>query len=167
MRNKGRLLVWGCVMTLTVLCAAAGERPAFAESAESLKARAAEMKESEPLRKTMSDGRARMAAVAASAMEASAQGDDRGPANPTLDYNRSGKKVANFPHHAHQDKLKDCKACHHAAVAGAAFSACAKCHGAAASGAKPKIQDAYHAQCKDCHKKTSGPTACAGCHNRT
>ncbi|HTP64901.1 MAG TPA: cytochrome c7 [Geobacteraceae bacterium] len=58
-----------------------------------------------------------------------------------------------FNHKAHQDKLKDCKACH-AADAGGKIEGFGK--------------DWAHKTCKGCHQdKGAGPTNCGGCHKKS
>lgn len=66
-----------------------------------------------------------------------------------------------FPHAAHQDVVSDCTECHHKGVDA---GACTSCHGVDA--AAPKAKDAFHTQCKGCHKETAGPTGCKDCHKR-
>ena len=95
----------------------------------------------------------------------SAFATDKGPANPTLDFNGKSKKVANFPHHEHQTRLGDCKTCHHKSD-GSTHRACKSCH-QGKKGDAPAIKSAYHKNCKGCHKKgKKGPTKCNGCHKR-
>ncbi|MBI5788014.1 MAG: cytochrome c3 family protein [Candidatus Schekmanbacteria bacterium] len=92
-----------------------------------------------------------------------------GPASPTLDFNGKSKHVANFPHHAHQERLKgDCKVCHHKDGDTDAPKACKTCHGEKAEGEKPAMKDAYHTRCKGCHQKEGkGPNKdCKDCHER-
>ncbi|PLX82856.1 MAG: hypothetical protein C0617_13380 [Desulfuromonas sp.] len=64
-----------------------------------------------------------------------------------------------FDHTVHQGKVADCTACHHNGVD---KGSCKSCHGVDA--AAPKAKDAFHKQCKGCHKKEGGPTGCKGCH---
>ncbi|NIQ96971.1 MAG: cytochrome c3 family protein [Desulfuromonadales bacterium] len=66
-----------------------------------------------------------------------------------------------FPHAAHQEKVTDCTECHHKGVDA---GKCTSCHGVDA--AAPKAKDAFHKQCKGCHKEQGGPTGCKGCHKR-
>lgn len=62
-----------------------------------------------------------------------------------------------FNHDAH--KSQGCKTCHHAGM-----KSCKTCHdGAKAMSAK----DAFHKNCKGCHKdKGQGPTGCKDCHKK-
>ena len=66
-----------------------------------------------------------------------------------------------FPHAAHQAKVPDCTECHHKGVEA---GKCSSCHGVDA--AAPKAKDAFHKQCKSCHKAQGGPTGCKGCHKK-
>lgn len=66
-----------------------------------------------------------------------------------------------FPHDTHMTALK---------------GKCTDCHITASGGAiKPKMLDAkdkgkmdnaYHTQCLECHKKVKGPTTCTACHKK-
>ncbi len=71
-----------------------------------------------------------------------------------------------FDHKVHGTKVKECKACHHSDEAGKEQKcSTAKCHGAKADGKKVELKEAFHKQCKDCHKKEKkGPVKCEGCH---
>ena len=79
-----------------------------------------------------------------------------------------------FDHAAHTKKLgpKKCNVCHHTAkIDGSNAAKCSSCHQKAASekdGKKvPKLKDAMHKTCKDCHKKEKkGPTKCKECHKK-
>jgi hypothetical protein len=66
-----------------------------------------------------------------------------------------------FNHAAHQANVADCTACHHK---GMDAGACRSCHGV--DPAAPKSKDAFHKQCKDCHKEKGGPTGCKDCHQK-
>ncbi len=76
------------------------------------------------------------------------------------------KAAVAFNHKAHGEKVKDCKTCHHQDAAGKEQKcSTAKCHGAKADGKKVELKEAFHKQCKDCHKKEKkGPEKCEGCH---
>jgi hypothetical protein len=71
-----------------------------------------------------------------------------------------------FDHKAHGAKVKECKACHHQDEAGKEQKcSAAACHGAKAEGKKVTLKEAFHKQCKECHKKEKqGPVKCDGCH---
>ncbi len=77
------------------------------------------------------------------------------------------KPAVSFDHKAHQAKAKDnCLACHHKDEKGKEQK-CAACHDKAkADGKKVELKEAFHKQCKDCHKKEKGPTKCEGCHKK-
>ncbi len=67
-----------------------------------------------------------------------------------------------FNHIAHQEKVNECSDCHHK---GQEYGKCTGCHGFADKKDFPGRKKAFHAQCKGCHQKTSGPTSCKGCHS--
>lgn len=78
-----------------------------------------------------------------------------------------------FPHKAHADKGIKCEACHHTTKAGETPQKCEACHDKAAAKDKaPKLSDAVHTTCWQCHEKTvaagqkSGPVKkdCKVCH---
>ena len=57
-----------------------------------------------------------------------------------------------------------CDDCHHdLEKEGDRPAPCEKCH-TADSDEAPKRSDAFHTQCKDCHKDSGGPVNCAECH---
>ena len=63
-----------------------------------------------------------------------------------------------FNHSAHQG-LTDCATCHHTGD----YAQCKSCHGVNEN--VPKSKNAFHKQCKDCHKEAKkGPTKCKECH---
>ncbi len=63
-----------------------------------------------------------------------------------------------FDHGAH--KSQGCKTCHHK---GLSAGTCKDCHGV--DDAAPSAKDAFHKQCKGCHKEMDkGPTKCRECH---
>ncbi len=69
-----------------------------------------------------------------------------------------------YNHKAHAEKVKDCKTCHHKDAAGKE-QGCGTCHGAKTEGKKLSGKEAFHQQCKDCHKKEGkGPQKCDECH---
>lgn len=71
-----------------------------------------------------------------------------------------------FDHKAHGAKVKSCQECHHKDAAGKEQKcSTADCHGAKADGKKVDLKEAFHKQCKDCHKAgKKGPTKCDECH---
>lgn len=66
-----------------------------------------------------------------------------------------------FDHAAHKTKAADCTECHHKGVEA---GTCKSCHGVDPAVAKAK--DAFHKQCKDCHKKNGVSTKCGDCHKK-
>ena len=83
---------------------------------------------------------------------------DNGPATVKFDTKMG---TITFDHAAHQAQFKDCKTCHHKGVEA---GACKTCHLKKKTDA-PKAKDAFHKQCKGCHKKMKkGPTKCKACH---
>jgi len=82
---------------------------------------------------------------------------DNGPAEIKLEAKMG---TVTFQHAAHQGKVADCTTCHHKGVEA---GKCTSCHGVDA--AAPKVKDAFHNQCIECHKKeAAGPTKCKECH---
>lgn len=138
------------------------------KSLEALKAEPLPAAEAQPLREAVKVFHKERRIRLAKALQAAAAADqDRGPANPTLDYNGKGFKVVNFPHHDHQNRAGGCMTCHHADKPEARPRACRTCHDGEAQGRRPQIKDAYHARCIGCHKEVKkGPTACMDCHGR-
>lgn len=66
-----------------------------------------------------------------------------------------------FPHAAHQAAVSDCTTCHHKGVEA---GSCSSCHDGTTA---PKAKDAFHKQCKGCHKDGGkGPTGCKDCHKK-
>ncbi len=66
-----------------------------------------------------------------------------------------------FNHKSHtQDFGTKCIDCHHSGE----NKKCSTCHLQKDQGEIMKLRDAYHQQCRSCHKKTSGPVACGKCH---
>jgi len=93
-----------------------------------------------------------------------------GPADITL--SDTGKKPAQFPHKAHQDREK-CDACHHTQnadgtqgpyVAGKEAK-CKTCHNKDMANKKlGSLKKAAHKRCKGCHKAKGAQTKCSTCH---
>lgn len=93
-----------------------------------------------------------LAFVAATAMFAVA---NNGPTEVKIDTKMG---TVTFQHAKHQERVSDCKTCHHNGVEA---GACRSCH----DGTKaPKAKTVFHKLCKDCHKKQNGPTKCKECH---
>mgnify|MGYP001557798415 CR=1 FL=1 len=65
-----------------------------------------------------------------------------------------------FNHKAHAARATSCQECHHKNKVGEEQK-CSACHQGV------NLKDAYHEQCKECHKKQGkGPTKCDGCHKK-
>lgn len=110
-----------------------------------------------------------------------AAGVDKGPAEMTI--NPKGKKPVNFPHAAHQKRLK-CGECHHTKgkdgkqvpyTEGMKIQKCETCHtGDMLKGkvkGKKALQRAGHGNCLACHKEQAKKDAklkklkkCSTCH---
>ncbi|HPR64540.1 MAG TPA: cytochrome c3 family protein [Thermoanaerobaculia bacterium] len=73
-----------------------------------------------------------------------------------------------FSHKKHAEEYKvECTKCHHTQKEGEAVQKCSACHGVDESA--PKAMNAFHGQCKDCHKAVNeegkaAPTECKACH---
>lgn len=65
-----------------------------------------------------------------------------------------------FHHEEHQAAVNDCTDCHHMGVEA---GGCRDCHGVDRS--VPRLKHAFHRQCRNCHIKNGGPTACDSCHD--
>ena len=64
-----------------------------------------------------------------------------------------------FPHHKHQDNLKDCNLCHNL------FSQTSGSIDKLRAEGKLKIKEVM-TQCQDCHRQKGGPKTCKGCHEK-
>jgi hypothetical protein len=84
---------------------------------------------------------------------------------------------AAFRHDAHNElaHIEECNACHHVydedgrpvADESSEDQRCSDCHELEASGKQPALMQAFHANCKGCHKQQNkGPTICGQCHVR-
>ncbi len=93
------------------------------------------------------------------------------PERMSLNEIRKSKPPVLFGHKAHADEVRgNCKVCHHKDEAGRE-RACSfrNCHGARAEGKKVELKEAFHKNCKDCHKKNTrkkAPTKCNDCHKK-
>ena len=73
---------------------------------------------------------------------------------------------APFNHKKHAEAAK-CKECHHTTKEGEKVQKCVDCH---TKDSKVTAKDAFHKNCKDCHRdlkkagKPTGPTICTKCH---
>jgi hypothetical protein len=80
---------------------------------------------------------------------------DNGPEKVTYEVKMG---TVTFDHAAHQ-KRSECSTCHHTGD----YAKCKSCHGTDTKA--PKAKDAYHKNCKSCHKELKkGPTKCKECH---
>ena len=89
------------------------------------------------------------------------------PENMTFENSRG--PVA-FPHVAHHELEYTCKTCHHN-VAEDMDPPDKKCHDCHTADSEVTNQEAFHGNCRDCHKEykkehpdTSAPTSCSKCH---
>jgi hypothetical protein len=96
----------------------------------------------------------------------------KGPEKITIDINKSGKAVKNFPHWKHQELLKgDCIQCHHTSKPGEEMKKCSSCHtDINKKNEQTKaigFKDAAHKKCQECHKKQKDKPdlkKCTTCH---
>ncbi len=99
---------------------------------------------------------------------------NNGPETIVLEAGKKGNVT--FQHHKHQEKIA-CGECHHgpghsAYKEGMEIHKCEECHHKGSSEVPKKLQkpmNAFHKNCKDCHKehKAEGaPTKCSGCHKK-
>ncbi|OHD66875.1 MAG: hypothetical protein A2176_12495 [Spirochaetes bacterium RBG_13_51_14] len=66
-----------------------------------------------------------------------------------------------FNHKAHTERYgAKCIDCHHTGK----NAACSTCHLRSDRGAVINLKGAFHQQCHNCHRKTSGPKGCSRCH---
>ena len=66
-----------------------------------------------------------------------------------------------FNHKAHSEEYDSkCIDCHHKGK----NAKCSECHIIRDQGNIINLKGAFHQQCHDCHRKTSGPKACGRCH---
>lgn len=71
------------------------------------------------------------------------------------------KPAIEFSHKAHADSYgAKCIDCHHTGK----NIKCSECHLRRDQGAIINLKGAYHQQCHNCHRKTSGPKGCDRCH---
>jgi len=87
----------------------------------------------------------------------------------TIKHIQKTKEPVVFDHKAHTTRATDCQVCHHKNEKGKE-QACQACHKEAAEGKVVALKEAYHTQCKDCHKKDASKkaptTKCDGCHKK-
>ena len=95
---------------------------------------------------------------------------DTGPETIVL---KAKKGDVTFHHHKHQAKFK-CGECHHGPghseyKEGMKIQTCEKCHNKQNAEMPKKLQktmNAFHTNCKGCHKEKHGPTKCNQCHKK-
>lgn len=89
-------------------------------------------------------------------------GENKGAANMTLEGGKRGDVP--FPHHKHQEMLKDCQICHVLFPQKAGSIEALKAEG------KLKKKQVMNKQCTKCHRtkrkagEKTGPVACKTCH---
>ena len=86
----------------------------------------------------------------------------------TIKHIQKTKEPVVFDHKAHTGRAKECKECHHKDEKGKE-QGCHQCHKSKTEGKVVELKEAYHATCKDCHKKDASkkaPTMCNGCHKK-
>ncbi len=102
-----------------------------------------------------------------------AEDSAKGPATIVL---KAKKGNVTFEHHKHQEKFK-CGDCHHgpghsAYKEGMKIHECQECHNKDDAKMPKKLQktmNAFHTNCKGCHKEhkaEKAPTKCSGCHKK-
>ncbi len=72
------------------------------------------------------------------------------------------KSAVEFSHGAHEQRVPDCKSCHHMGVG---TGTCRDCHGVHPKA--PSMKRAMHKSCRNCHAKmkVAKKKACTFCHN--
>ena len=73
---------------------------------------------------------------------------------------KNGQGEVFFHHEEHQSAVNGCNDCHHMGVEA---GGCRDCHGVDRS--VPRLKQAFHHQCRNCHIKNGGPTECDTCHD--
>jgi predicted CXXCH cytochrome family protein len=69
-----------------------------------------------------------------------------------------------FDHKAHAARVAKCALCHHADMPGKEQK-CSNCHGERTVGKKVSLKEAFHTQCRGCHRRErKGPVKCDDCH---
>jgi len=105
---------------------------------------------------------------------ASVGAQDKKPAG-VMSLKLEGAKLApvSFSHPTHVDKAKiDCAVCHHKDKDPKQPAGCASCHDVKQAKDKtPLAKDAFHKQCRTCHKEKAAqeakaPTKCNECHKK-
>ena len=96
---------------------------------------------------------------------------DKAPDKVDLSRFKSTKSVVPFGHRKHIDMKITCKTCHHKSYENKEAVKCSTCHKAQVEGKVLSVKDAFHEQCKDCHRdklkasaESKAPTKCLECH---
>lgn len=87
------------------------------------------------------------------------------------------RPAVKFNHEKHQEVVSECTRCHHdydnyMNNVGGEGQACSECHGKTGGDNGVTLVNAFHLQCKTCHKaliargRNSGPVMCGQCHRR-
>lgn len=73
-----------------------------------------------------------------------------------------------FNHKSHSEEYgAKCSDCHHGQASDTTeYKKCRECHKERDQGHIINLKGAFHQQCHDCHRKTSGPKACGRCHKK-
>jgi len=90
---------------------------------------------------------------------------------------RPRRPPAVFRHDTHNESagIEACQECHHVyddsgkpvEDESSEDQRCSECHGVKRSGNKPALMNAFHSNCKGCHKQQKkGPLMCGQCHVR-
>ncbi len=85
----------------------------------------------------------------------------------TVSIKAEGAKMAPVPFQHEKHSKVECAKCHHKDAASP--KACTSCHDLKeAKNNAPKVQDAFHKVCLECHKSAGGnaPTKCNDCHKK-
>ena len=83
--------------------------------------------------------------------------ENKGSSDIVLQGGKAGS--ISFPHHKHQNNLKDCNLCHNLFPQNSGSIDKLKTEG------KLKIKEVM-TQCQDCHRQKGGPKNCNGCHKK-
>ena len=80
---------------------------------------------------------------------------------------KASKGTVTFDHEKHSKSIGKCAECHHKDAA-SKEAKCSTCHAKGkGEGKKVELKEAFHKNCKDCHKAgKKGPEKCEGCHKK-
>ena len=165
-----------------VLTSSVSAEEAKVVKAEPAEAKPADAKPAADAKAAPAAPKAEKAAPAKAAPAKAAKAGDKGPDDINLKAIAGmtmKRSAVPFTHKKHYDDYSlKCEQCHHPVKAkggsvpsySCSDAGChleAECNGAAVgkkNKACPNFEDAYHIQCIDCHRATSGPTKCGECH---